>query len=123
MLKIVSFNLRCVWDGDGVNCFLNRAAGILQKISEEKPDVIGFQEGTEENIGYLRQHLNGYDIFYNQREADFSGEGIAVAVRTETVTLLGLDFFWLSETFPFSYNILFLCKWPCEYDLCICFQW
>ena len=98
MLKIVSFNLRCVWDGDDVNCFLNRAAGILQKISEEKPDVIGFQEGTEENIGYLRQHLNGYDIFYNQREADFSGEGIAVAVRTETVTLLGLDFFWLSET-------------------------
>ena len=71
MLKIVSFNLRCVWDGDGVNCFLNRAAGILQKISEEKPDVIGFQEGTEDNIRYLRQHLNGYDIFYNHTLVDF----------------------------------------------------
>ncbi|MBO5670474.1 MAG: endonuclease/exonuclease/phosphatase family protein [Clostridia bacterium] len=98
MLKIVSFNLRCVWDGDGVNCFPNRAAGILLKIWAEKPDVIGFQEGTEENVAFLRENLKGYDIIYNQRDADFGGEGLAVAVRTETVTLLGVDFFWLSET-------------------------
>jgi len=98
MLKIVSFNLRCVWDGDGVNCFPNRAAGILLKIWAEKPDVIGFQEGTEENVAFLRENLKGYDIIYNQRNADFGGEGLAVAVRTETVTLLGVDFFWLSET-------------------------
>ena len=98
MLKIVSFNLRCVWNGDGVNCFPNRAAGILLKIWAEKPDVIGFQEGTEENMAFLRENLKGYDIIYNQRNADFGGEGLAVAVRTETVTLLGVDFFWLSET-------------------------
>lgn len=99
MLKIVTFNLRSVWDGDGVNCFLNRGAGIMQKIGEEKPDVICFQEGIEKSIAFLRAHLKPeYDIIYNQRDADFGGEGLAVAVRTETVTLLGVDFFWLSET-------------------------
>lgn len=98
MLKIVSFNLRCVWDGDGVNCFLNRAAGILEKIGQEKPDVIAFQEGTEQNMRFLRENLRGYDVIFNQCDSDFGGEGLAVAVRTETVTLLGLDFFWLSET-------------------------
>ena len=40
MLKIVSYNLRSVWDGDGANAFPNRAGGILEKIREEKPDVI-----------------------------------------------------------------------------------
>lgn len=99
MLKIVSYNLRSVWDGDGANAFPNRAGGILEKIREEKPDVICFQEGIELSIAFLRRHLKpDYDIIYNQRNADFGGEGLAVAVRTETVTLLGVDFFWLSET-------------------------
>ena len=101
MLKIVSYNLRSVWDGDGVNCFPNRAGGILEKINAEKPDVICFQEGIEPSMAFLRKYLKPeYDIVYNQRNADFGGEGLAVAVRTETVTLLGVDFFWLSET-PF----------------------
>lgn len=99
MLKIVSYNLRSVWNGDGANAFPNRAGGILEKIREEKPDVICFQEGIELSIAFLRRHLKpDYDIIYNQRDADFGGEGLAVAVRTETVTLLGVDFFWLSET-------------------------
>lgn len=99
MLKIVSFNLRCVWDGDGVNCFLNRAAGIVHKINAEKPDVVCFQEAMEHNVPFLRENLRkDYDIIYNQRGEHFDGEGLAVAVRNETVTLLGVDFFWLSET-------------------------
>ena len=99
MLKIVSYNLSSVWDGDGINAFPLRAGGILEKIREEKPDVICFQEGIELSIAFLRRHLKpDYDIIYNQRDADFGGEGLAVAVRTETVTLLGVDLFWLSET-------------------------
>ena len=99
MLKIVSYNLRGAWVGDGINCFIHRVGGILEKIREEKPDVICFQEGVEKNIDFLRKGLKpDYDIIFNQRNADFGGEGLAVAVRTETVTLLGVDFFWLSET-------------------------
>ena len=97
-MKIVSFNLRCVWDGDGINGFMHRAGMVLDKIHTEKPDIIGFQEGVEKTISFLRQGLSDYTIVFNQRDADFGGEGLAIAFRTEAWELLGLNFFWLSET-------------------------
>lgn len=111
-IKIVTFNLRCVWDGDGINCFPNRAGGIVDKINTEKPEVIGFQEGTEKNISFLKKALVDYDIFFNQRDKDFGGEGLAIAVRKETVSLLALDFFWLSET-PYTPGSRYAIQSPC----------
>ena len=95
---ICTFNLRCVWDGDGVNAFVNRAGLILEKIAAAKPDVIGFQEGTVQILAFLERHLPDYVIVFNQRDANFGGEGLAIAIRKETAGLVGLDFFWLSET-------------------------
>lgn len=97
-MKIVTFNLRCVWEGDGVNSFVNRAAQVYMKIKAEQPDVIGFQEGVPRIIDLLREMLTGYTVIFNQRSADFGGEGLAIAVRNETVSLIGMDFFWLSDT-------------------------
>ncbi len=96
--KIVSFNLRCVFDGDGKNNFLSRAGGIINRINKEKPDVIAFQEATDQNIELLSGALNEYQIFFNQRNDDFGGEGIATAIKRDAVCLLALDFFWLSKT-------------------------
>ena len=31
-LKIVTFNLRGSWQGDGINAFVHRAGGILHKL-------------------------------------------------------------------------------------------
>lgn len=97
-MKIVSFNLRCSWDKDDINSFIHRGGMILEKINEEKPDVICFQEGTDKNIAFLRRALPDYDIVFNQRNADYTGEGLATALRRDSVTLLGLSFFWLSNT-------------------------
>ena len=96
--KIVSFNLRCEWGGDGKNNFLSRAGGIVEKINAEKPQVIGFQEATDKNIAFLRSTLKDYTIYFNQRGSDFGGEGVATAVRNGSLELLSLEFFWLSET-------------------------
>lgn len=96
--KIVSFNLRCEWSGDGNNNFLSRAGGIIEKINAEKPQVIGFQEATDKNIAFLRSALKDYTIYFNQRNRDFGGEGVATAVRNGSLELLSLDFFWLSKT-------------------------
>ena len=97
-MKIVTFNLRCAWRGDDINAFPNRGGMILEKLAEEKPDIVCFQEGTERNIAFLRRALPEYDIVFNQRDADYSGEGLATALRRERVTLCRLNFFWLSET-------------------------
>lgn len=98
MIKITTFNLRYAWDHDGKNSFIYRADGILEKINTEMPDVICFQEGTDKNIPFLKRNLTDYNIVFNQRETDFSGEGLATAYRRDRLELLELKFFWLSET-------------------------
>ena len=97
-MKFVTFNIRCSWDGDGINSFLHRAGGILQKIRTEAPDVVCFQEVTDPIAAFLRQNLTGYHLLFNQRNADYRGEGLAIALKNDSTELLGLESFWLSPT-------------------------
>lgn len=97
-LTVVSFNLRCTWEhGDGVNCFIHRAAMILEKLRTEKPEVICFQEAIPRHIQFLRSYLTEYDFIYNQRNQDLSGEGLACAYKRGAFELYQHDTFWLSD--------------------------
>lgn len=98
-MKIVTFNIRCVYEYDGINSFPHRAGMILDKIAETKPDIICFQEATAQNMGVLRKALSpDYTVILNGREEGYSGEGLAVAYRPNTCSLHGLEVFWLSPT-------------------------
>lgn len=97
-MKIVTFNLRSVWIGDGINGFIHRAGMILNKIDEEQPDVICFQEAIEKHAAFLNKHMPDYLLVYNGRTTDRRGEGLITAVRRESVEALGQDCFWLSPT-------------------------
>ena len=55
IMKIVSFNLRCVWKGDGINAFIFRAGMIYDKIIREMPDVLAFQEMSVDHLKLLRR--------------------------------------------------------------------
>ena len=41
-MKIVTFNLRSRYKGDGINSFVHRAVLLCDKIEEERPDIIAF---------------------------------------------------------------------------------
>ena len=98
-MKIVTYNLRFVYEKDGVNSFIHRAGMILDKIYEEMPDIICFQETTAKNAGFLRRQLSPtYTVLLTQREEGLTGEGLTVAFRPEKVSLYGLEVFWLSPT-------------------------
>lgn len=98
-MKLVTFNIRFTWDGDGVNSLFSRVGLILDKISKEKPDIICFQEATEKNMKVMSKCLaTEYTVHFNQRELGYTGEGLAVAFRKERISLYGLEVFWLSET-------------------------
>ena len=98
-LKLVTFNIRFPWNGDGTNSLCSRLGLILDKISEQKPDIICFQEATEKNMKVISKCLApAYTVHLNQRESGYTGEGLAVAFRKERVSLYGLEIFWLSET-------------------------
>ena len=97
-MKIVTYNLRCVYDRDGINSFVHRAVALCDKIQSEKPEVIGFQEIVPKNLAVLEKLLPEYLFVGQFRNADYLGEGVFVALRKESCTLLGLETVWLSPT-------------------------
>ena len=97
-LKIVTFNLRCNIKGDGINMFDIRKGLILDKITNERPDIIGFQELLPSMRGFLRKHLTEYTIVGRSRSEDYTGEHVDIAFRTETIDIFELEYFWLSPT-------------------------
>ena len=98
-LKIVTFNVRSVYLGeDGVNSFIFRSGMILEKIREESPDLICFQEVIDPIRDFLNRHLDGYDLYGHGRNADRRGEGVTVAVKRGLFSLVSFDSFWLSPT-------------------------
>jgi len=98
-VKIVTFNLRCVWNTvDGINNFIHRAGMVYDKIKEEKPDIIGFQEIVEKHKEFLINVFPEYQLVGHFRNEDYSGEGCFTAVRKDTFELLGYETFWMSPT-------------------------
>jgi endonuclease/exonuclease/phosphatase family metal-dependent hydrolase len=98
-VKIVTWNLRCVWkDGDGVNAFIHRAGFIYDKIMQEKPEIIAFQEVVSNSLELLKRMLPEYEFFGVLRSAKYTGEGVYVAYLKEKFLFLGGESFWLSPT-------------------------
>ena len=98
-MKIVTWNLRCVWKkGDGINSFVHRAGLIYEKIITELPDVIAFQEVIPAALELLKRMLPEYDFFGSFREKGVGKEGLFTAFRKDKFTLAAGDTFWLSPT-------------------------
>lgn len=97
-LKIATFNLRCNTRHDKENMFDIRKGLILDKIMNESPDIIGFQEMLPDMHKFLKRHLTGYTIVGRSRGADYNDEHVDIAFKNETIEIFGLDFFWLSPT-------------------------
>ena len=99
-LKIMTFNLRTSFaKGDGKNSFSERKPNILSVITQHAPDLIGFQEVTDEMLRFLRESLSSeYEIISCGREHDLHGEGVTVAYRRNGFTALRYETFWLSPT-------------------------
>jgi endonuclease/exonuclease/phosphatase family metal-dependent hydrolase len=97
-IKIVSFNLRCVWIGDGINSFIFRAGMIYDKIMRETPDMIAFQEVTANHLDLLKRMLPEYVFCGQFRSQDYTGEGLFTAIRKDAWDVIAYEAFWISPT-------------------------
>ena len=97
-IKIVTFNLRSQYIGDGINAFIHRAGLIYDKIRQQKPDVVTFQEVIEPQYDLLSKLMPEYTFFGQFREADYRGEGLFTAIRTADWLPIFYDAFWISPT-------------------------
>ncbi len=75
-IKIVSFNLRSQYTGDGINAFIHRAGMIYDKIKKEAPDIVAFQEVIEPHYDVLPKLMPDYTFLGQFRNADYTGEGV-----------------------------------------------
>ena len=97
-ISVMSFNLRCAVRADGANYFGERCPRILAMLEKEKPDIIGFQEVLPAMHRWLCEALTDYTVVGCGRDADFGGESMTVAYRSDRLSLLSLKQFWLSPT-------------------------
>ena len=95
-MKFVTFNIRCDFGQDGANSFIYRRPLILEKIRQEKPDIIGFQEVLPHVAAWLKENLTEYYIAGCGREKDLTGEAMIIAYRKERFQSVSLETFWLS---------------------------
>ncbi len=99
IIKILTFNVRCDWNGDGINSFVYRSGFICDRISEYKPDVIMFQEVNGNLfLDILKKMLPEFEFFGQFRNDDFTGEGLYTAVRRDRLQALAFESFWISPT-------------------------
>lgn len=98
MIKLVTFNLRTPSKQDGANYFPFRLPLIVEKITRERPDAIGFQELKEAGRTALQAMLPEYMFIGLHRNADLTGECCAVAFRRDSLLPCACDTFWLSDT-------------------------
>lgn len=98
MLNVVSFNVRYPCKDDGLNYFPYRLPRIVKRIRKELPDIIGFQELTEESYLAMSSMLPEYVFVGHSREVDFGGESTRIAYLKDRFILMTFDCGWLSPT-------------------------
>ena len=96
-MKVVTYNLMCVWDHPkNIRGLTYRAGLVYSKIKKENPDIIGFQEVIAPQLEYLEHMFPEYLFIGQGRNADMMGEGLYIAIKKSVFMLCGMDVFWIS---------------------------
>lgn len=97
-MKFVTFNIRCDYNQDGRNNFCFRKPLILEKLGQEKPDIICFQEVLPHVAVWLKAELAEYYVIGCGRSETLEDEQTAIAYRKDRLNLIQMETYWLSET-------------------------
>ena len=97
-LSVMTFNVRFGTANDGDNSWEQRKDTVVNTVKEYAPDVVGAQECLDFQAEYIADKLPEYRWFGVGREADGTGEMMAVLYKHTVINPLELGNFWLSET-------------------------
>lgn len=97
-MKLVTFNIRCDYDQDGINSFKFRKPMIIDKIKKEDPDIICFQEVLPHVAIWLKETLQDYYVIGCGRDKNLEDEQNSIAYKKTRFNLMGMEVFWLSKT-------------------------
>lgn len=98
MFTLITCNLRCDVPSDGKNYFFNRKDRLVERLLDERPDVIGFQEMTPRMREALTEAFSDYALVGSARGHDLKGECNCVAYKRNRLELHETHTLWLSPT-------------------------
>lgn len=119
MLKIVTYNMRTDTSHDGPQAFPFRKPFMRDRMLEESPDIIGFQEIQPHMLDWLREVLEGYEVLGYGRGKNFGDEANPIAFKKSRFELQYFDQRWLSDT-PFVPGSRFADQSGCPRIFAVC---
>lgn len=94
-----TYNIRFSTENDGINRWENRKDWLVGQVKDLSPDILGTQEGLNEQIVYLDNTLSDYDyVGIGREDGKKAGEYAAIFYKKESFLSLEDGTFWLSET-------------------------
>lgn len=98
-LRVASWNIRVAGADRNDNAWTNRREAVCTLIQRERFDLVGLQEVGGPQWRDLREGIQEYRLLGRGREApNPESEGVAIAYRPDSLTLVTNGVFWLSET-------------------------
>lgn len=95
----MTFNIRYDNPSDGENAWEKRKPEVLALINSRQPDFLALQEVLPGQLGYLQEHLKGYQfIGYGRDGKNTDSEATPIFYNSSKFELVGQEVFWLSET-------------------------
>lgn len=103
-LRVMSFNIRGAFHGDGLHAWHNRAGVNVATIERWAPDLIGIQELQSANLATYRNSLPGYSCLLGPDSGkQVPYESNAILFDAQRLEILDSGGFWLSKT-PHKYS-------------------
>lgn len=97
--SVMSYNIRYDNPNDNENWWQNRKSEVARMINYYAPEIIGIQEGLNNQVKYLDSTLLGYKyVGVGRDDGKLKGEYTAIFYKTESIKALSTKTFWLSET-------------------------
>lgn len=95
----MTFNLRYNNPGDKENCWEYRKVEIADMLHRYHPDILGIQEGLQDQVLYLDSALEDYSYTgVGRDDGKTKGEYSAIFYNTNRFELLSMKTYWLSDT-------------------------
>lgn len=97
-LRVMTFNLRRRKESDGPNTWVERRDAAVEIIRRQAPDILGTQEGLEDQVAYLLANHHEYGVLGEARFGGRHDEFNAILYRRDRFDVLDHGNFWLSDT-------------------------
>ncbi|MEP4092518.1 endonuclease/exonuclease/phosphatase family protein [Reichenbachiella sp.] len=98
-MGIMSFNIRYNNPQDGINSWDNRKGELVNLVNYYHPDILGLQEGLQDQIKYMDESMSDYAMIGVGREdGKLKGEYAAIFYDSTKYKLISQNTFWLSDS-------------------------